>query len=239
MESLSPECTPLKHRYDSCFNAWFEGYLQPALAASASSSASAPTSIPSPSAIAFTSASPSQAGTTSTSQNTGTTPVGAGSGPAKKTPIITSWANAFPTRYRRKAKPSSSSSSDPNLSSSTSQGGAGTQAGEQEQEHHWYDFPFDDTPSEPEYENDLSLVGGGAAIEMMDPKIRAKVKAEEYQRNCGKVWEEYQGCLKKSIAQNESLSALLETAREEHPLGNLDGLRGTPWDSKAQFTSTD
>jgi len=29
--SLSPKCTPLKQRYDSCFNAWFEGYLQPAL----------------------------------------------------------------------------------------------------------------------------------------------------------------------------------------------------------------
>ncbi|KAF8605271.1 hypothetical protein BDV93DRAFT_438883 [Ceratobasidium sp. AG-I] len=29
-ESLSPECTPLKHAYDTCFNAWFEGYLDPA-----------------------------------------------------------------------------------------------------------------------------------------------------------------------------------------------------------------
>ncbi|KAG8983172.1 hypothetical protein FRB94_007818 [Tulasnella sp. JGI-2019a] len=27
--SLTPECTPLKLAYDSCFNAWFEGYLQP------------------------------------------------------------------------------------------------------------------------------------------------------------------------------------------------------------------
>lgn len=33
--SLSPECTPLKHEYDTCFNAWFEGYLEPAVAASA------------------------------------------------------------------------------------------------------------------------------------------------------------------------------------------------------------
>jgi len=30
--SLSPKCTPLKHEYDSCFNAWFEGYLEPAVA---------------------------------------------------------------------------------------------------------------------------------------------------------------------------------------------------------------
>ncbi|KII90508.1 hypothetical protein PLICRDRAFT_39068 [Plicaturopsis crispa FD-325 SS-3] len=30
--SLSSDCTPLKHEYDNCFNAWFEGYLQPAVA---------------------------------------------------------------------------------------------------------------------------------------------------------------------------------------------------------------
>jgi TRIAP1/MDM35 family protein len=32
--SLSSECTPLKQTYDACFNAWFEGYLEPAVAAS-------------------------------------------------------------------------------------------------------------------------------------------------------------------------------------------------------------
>ncbi|KXN85187.1 hypothetical protein AN958_11610 [Leucoagaricus sp. SymC.cos] len=32
--SLSEACTPLKHEYDTCFNAWFEGYLEPAVAAS-------------------------------------------------------------------------------------------------------------------------------------------------------------------------------------------------------------
>jgi TRIAP1/MDM35 family protein len=30
--SLSPECTPLKHEYDACFNTWFDGYLEPAIA---------------------------------------------------------------------------------------------------------------------------------------------------------------------------------------------------------------
>lgn len=34
--SLSPKCTPLKGEYDSCFNSWFEGYLEPAVAANAS-----------------------------------------------------------------------------------------------------------------------------------------------------------------------------------------------------------
>lgn len=27
MPSMSAECTPLKHRYDACFNKWFEDYL--------------------------------------------------------------------------------------------------------------------------------------------------------------------------------------------------------------------
>jgi TRIAP1/MDM35 family protein len=27
MPSMSPQCTPLKHRYDACFNRWFEEYL--------------------------------------------------------------------------------------------------------------------------------------------------------------------------------------------------------------------
>ena len=33
-QSLTPLCTPLKRSYDSCFNSWFEGYLEPAIAAS-------------------------------------------------------------------------------------------------------------------------------------------------------------------------------------------------------------
>ena len=37
-QSLSPECTPLKHAYDACFNAWFEGYLRPAVALSSPNS---------------------------------------------------------------------------------------------------------------------------------------------------------------------------------------------------------
>ena len=35
-DSLSAECTPLKEKYDTCFNAWFEGYLESAVAASSS-----------------------------------------------------------------------------------------------------------------------------------------------------------------------------------------------------------
>ncbi|KAI0030590.1 mitochondrial distribution/morphology family 35/apoptosis [Vararia minispora EC-137] len=31
-QSLAPECTSLKLKYDACFNSWFEGYLEPAVA---------------------------------------------------------------------------------------------------------------------------------------------------------------------------------------------------------------
>ncbi|KAI0646710.1 mitochondrial distribution/morphology family 35/apoptosis [Trametes meyenii] len=34
-QSLVEECTPLKRKYDACFNAWFEGYLEPAVSAAA------------------------------------------------------------------------------------------------------------------------------------------------------------------------------------------------------------
>lgn len=42
MPSMSSECTPLKHKYDACFNRWFEEYL--GLPPPAASSASSPSS---------------------------------------------------------------------------------------------------------------------------------------------------------------------------------------------------
>lgn len=40
MPSMSQECTPLKHRYDACFNRWFEDYLGVGHLAQASASGS-------------------------------------------------------------------------------------------------------------------------------------------------------------------------------------------------------
>lgn len=39
MDSISPQCTPLKHKYDGCFNAWFQEYLGAATNAEAEQSA--------------------------------------------------------------------------------------------------------------------------------------------------------------------------------------------------------
>ena len=38
-QSLSPDCTPLKKTYDTCFNDWFAGYLEPAVSAFSSTEA--------------------------------------------------------------------------------------------------------------------------------------------------------------------------------------------------------
>ncbi|WVQ69075.1 uncharacterized protein L199_007287 [Kwoniella botswanensis] len=214
MESLSPECTPLKHRYDSCFNAWFEGYLQPALAAASSS----PSSSSSSTSSTLTPMSPT---TPQLPLSTTSTPPPQINQTTQRKPLVTSWASAFPSRriFARKS-----------LSTNPTPGAQANGQPVQEEEHHWYDFAL----SEPEPESETV----SEAVEGIDTKgkSRAQIKAEEYQRNCGRFWEDYQGCLKNAINQNESLSALLETAREEHPLGSLDGLKGTPWDSKADFT---
>nr|XP_031864420.1 uncharacterized protein CI109_000334 [Kwoniella shandongensis]KAA5531492.1 hypothetical protein CI109_000334 [Kwoniella shandongensis] len=190
MESLSPECTPLKHRYDSCFNLWFEGYLQPALDASrngSSSVASSSTSVIEPQASPL----PHQP-----NPNPTTSP--------KKQPLITSWANAFPSR--RTVPPPHHPHTRIHV-------------------HHPH------TPDEPDDEIDDDPIDTTG-------KTRSQIKAEEYERSCGKAWLEYQGCLKKAIAQNESLSTLLEQAREEHPLRSQDGLAGTTWDPKADFSAS-
>lgn len=89
--SLSPECTQLKHRYDSCFNSWFEGYLQPALDASKSN---------------FTYSSSSSSSSPITSIRAAT-PSSQSEQPSDPSQLVTSWANAF--RPRRVPKGSASS----------------------------------------------------------------------------------------------------------------------------------
>lgn len=150
--SLSPECTPLKHRYDSCFNLWFEGYLQPALDATRSVSYPAPAASPSspqiqPTAIIQQQAEPQK----------------------QKRTLITSWANVFPSR-RSTTLPQTKS----RLPSSSA--GEGTS------------LPVPDYP-DPVYE-DSQIVNIDTA-----GKTRAQIKAEEYERACGQLWKNYQGCL--------------------------------------------
>lgn len=150
--SLSPECTPLKHRYDSCFNLWFEGYLQPALDTTRSVSYPAPIASPSLPQV--------QSATIVQQQAEPRT---------QKRTLITSWANAFPSH--RSATLSQTKSRQPN--SSTLEGTS---------------FPAYNYP-DPVYENSQSMNIDTAG------KTRAQIKAEEYERACGQLWKDYQGCL--------------------------------------------
>ncbi|WWC67769.1 uncharacterized protein I206_101681 [Kwoniella pini CBS 10737] len=226
MESLSPECTPLKHKYDSCFNAWFEGYLQPALSSEYQSSSTvssdqkctanistSTTQIDIQNIPESSSSSSSSTSTTTNNQN------------KQRKSIITSWSSSFPSTSNKRIR-NKNLNSNLNLNEQPKQ-----------EEYSW--FNNDNNEGEEEEEefknNQIGLNKNQIEIDIRG-KSKSQIKAEEYQRNCGKFWEDYQGCLKKAIIQNESLSSLLETAREEHPLGNLDGLKGTPWDSNVDFT---
>ncbi|KIR54266.1 hypothetical protein I315_03325 [Cryptococcus gattii Ru294] len=190
--SLSPECTPLKHRYDSCFNLWFEGYLQPAL--DTTRSVSYPTPIASPSLPQVQSAIIVQQQAEPQTQ---------------KRTLITSWANAFSSH-----RSTTLSQTKPRQPTSSTLEGTPLPA---------YNYP------DPVYENSQSMNIDTAG------KTRAQIKAEEYERACGQLWKDYQGCLMKAIEENESLTQLLEQAREEHPLKGMDKLEGTAWDPKANL----
>lgn len=91
--SLDPECTPLKHRYDSCFNTWFEGYLQPALD-SRSTEILSSRQQPSASTSSSSTTSPAQSTTSEIATQEVQSEI-----PLRK-PLVTSWANAFRTRPR-------------------------------------------------------------------------------------------------------------------------------------------
>ena len=58
MNSMSPECTPLKHKYDNCFHTWFKDYLDMSSYAKADPS-SPPNQNPWPSRVSLAPASDS------------------------------------------------------------------------------------------------------------------------------------------------------------------------------------
>lgn len=95
LRSLDPQCTPLKHRYDSCFNLWFEGYLQPALdgrPASAGPSSATPT-------VSLTSG--KQVGSSGESSTVQAQPEERHSQLASRQ-LITNWSYAFRSRGDRR-----------------------------------------------------------------------------------------------------------------------------------------
>ena len=92
--SLDPQCTPLKHRYDSCFNLWFEGYLQPALDARSS------TSLNTRLANAAQEHAPVRQNLDTPAPQDETASSSDQSEPSLRKPLVTSWSSAFPSRVR-------------------------------------------------------------------------------------------------------------------------------------------
>lgn len=172
--SLSPDCTPLKQRYDTCFNAWFEGYLQPNLAAGGSNSLNQPIYSSSSSSSPGSSSSGTQppnapsAGVTGIAEQGGQpTPVTVEEVRPGK-PLITSWSNAL----RRRAYPTS--------------GDAATGIIE--------DGGIVETEAVAEQKGETGVRTARRPIDTRG-KNRAQIKAEEYERDCGDAFRAYQGCL--------------------------------------------
>ncbi|KAL7416047.1 hypothetical protein BDY24DRAFT_380879 [Mrakia frigida] len=65
-----------------------------------------------------------------------------------------------------------------------------------------------------------------------DPAIRAKEKAEEYERLCGESWKEYKECVWKGVSK-KGLTTLIESARLENPLVSIDSPVGEAQSSAA------
>ena len=203
--SLSLECTPLKQVYDSCFNSWFEGYLRPVL-----DKVGQPASYSSPPPNRDFQERESVPREVTIEEG----PTVSSSDPSRPERLLTNWSNAFP--------PSSSA----RLSSSKDGQGP---------------LPHDTGGV------------GGEVIKEAEPidlagKTRAQIKALEYERVCGDKWRRYNQCvqvgnecpqasggqpdfwlMQKAIAANSNLSSLLDQARREHPLRDMDHLDGTPW----------
>lgn len=131
--------------------------------------------------------------------------------PSLRRPLVTSWANAFPSRARTAvtvetdlSEPSQSESpslrvaTPQNTSPIDTRGKTRAQIKAEEYERacgeHWR-----------EYQDCL------------------KVRSEVY-------WTGLELMSKGAVARNTSLTTLLEQAREEHPLASQEGLGGTAWD---------
>ncbi|KAN0064380.1 hypothetical protein ACQY0O_002577 [Thecaphora frezii] len=145
ISSMSPECTPLKHRYDSCFDKWFTDYLAIGDAQILDQQRQGSGAASSPEPAASTAA------------------------PRKKK----SWFGG-----------SDDGGHEPAAASA---------------------------PSAP----GLFASGGG---QQADPELerRKRKVMERYDRDCGKLFKEYRGCVKRA-ATAKGLDALIEGARAENP----------------------
>jgi hypothetical protein len=199
--SLSPQCTSLKQRYDSCFNAWFEGYLQPALETSQRQIA-----------VASDVAADEPKSSVPSSSISSTLPT---SYMSSQDRISTNWANTFrrrstnslldyplpESRMETEALPSTELYHIPPSQPLVTAGKTRAQIKAEEYERacgeSWKRY-------QACLKVGLSLFSG--------------------------CWGTLTQLIQRAISDNTSLSTLLEQARDDHPLEGLDRLQGTPWD---------
>ncbi|KAJ9115027.1 hypothetical protein QFC22_005355 [Naganishia vaughanmartiniae] len=206
MESLSPECTNLKHRYDQCFNAWFEGYLKPIVTPHAEETTPG-TDIEeeeedvTPDLLESFEDDEEEEFEEEEEQDSSAT-LSATSGPADNSvnPTVLADSDDIPDQPLVAA----------------------------------VDAEFSDhivsTPSEPKYTAVAQKPVVTIPLTTSSPKEQrsewARAKKEEYDRNCGALWTDYRGCLQRAIDANHPLSALLTQARLENPIENAEAYEG-------------
>ncbi|SPO31817.1 uncharacterized protein UTRI_06654 [Ustilago trichophora] len=137
ISSLSPECTPLKHRYDSCFNLWFKDYL-------------------------------------------------------------TIGDDQIREQQRQSEASSSGAASPTSLASSASSSS--------KKKSSW----FSDSSTSSSASTSASSVGES------DIESRKQAIMERYDRDCGKLFKDYQACVKKAVT-DRGLDGLIKQARKENP----------------------
>ncbi|TKY86855.1 hypothetical protein EX895_004143 [Sporisorium graminicola] len=138
ISSLSPECTPLKHRYDSCFNLWFKDYLA---------------------------------------------------------------IGDDQIQDQQRQSEASTSGSTASLASTSSSSSSGSK-----KKSSW----FSDSSSS------LSNSTSASTLPELDVESRKQSIMERYDRDCAKLFKDYQTCVRKAVTER-GLDDLIQQARKENP----------------------
>ncbi|KAI5454330.1 Mitochondrial distribution and morphology protein 35 [Naganishia albida] len=247
MDSLSQECTASKHRYDQCFNAWFEGYLKPIVAAQ-TGDISADLIEEEEEEECPEDEDPFEEEAELLAQDESETPladsVSSGVGPSThhhhhhtqhhpswslrnddRHPDLWPWsrsgnARASSTRTTKTAVAQATPSS---VTSEEAPLSAATQQS---------DLPTRKTDTQPSNQHVAAAIPLTTSSPVEQRAEWARAKKEEYDRNCGALWTDYRECLQRAIDANHPLSALLEQARLENPIEDAeayeDGGYGAP-----------
>ncbi|GHJ84744.1 hypothetical protein NliqN6_1146 [Naganishia liquefaciens] len=247
MDSLSQECTASKHRYDQCFNAWFEGYLKPIVAAQPGEEEEEELEgeeQEEEDSSYLETFEDDEEELASEGMQSDLLSEASSSGAGGVTHLTTHHQHHHPAwslrhedrhpdlwpfstrpaggRLSRATKAAAVASAPPQLEEKPQESPAGQ-----------IDAPMDvpaiinpaiasKTPSR-EAPTAVTLTVSSSAEQRAE---WAKAKKEEYDRNCGDLWTDYRECLRRAIDANHPLSTLLAQARMENPIENAEAYEG-------------